>query len=356
MPLSRRSLLGSLAVAAVGAPVLAACGADATPVAQPGEAASTPSVGPEAGALPVTVTHKYGETTVSSAPTRIVCVGLKDQDDLLALGLVPVGASKWLELGQGGVIGPWAEKALAGRPAPQALDTANGIAFEAIAALTPDLILALYSGLTKEEYTKLTAIAPVIAPPKDYVDYGIPWDVEAETVGRAVGQPARMAELVAASKKAVSDAAAAHPDFAGLTSLVATPYEGIYVYGEQDPRTRLMGELGFVLPKGFAAALGDAGNTFGGNVSAERSDLLDVDALICFADQGAEQAKIETKVFQQFTVAKEDRVVWLRPTDKATDPFSFLTVLSLPYLLENFVDRVVAAVDGDPATSSEQAA
>jgi hypothetical protein len=29
-------------------------------------------------------------------------------------------------------------------------------------------------------------------------------------------------------------------------------------------------------------------------------------------------------------------------------------VLSLPYLLENFVDRVAAAVDGDPATSSEQ--
>ncbi len=355
MPLTRRTLLGSLAVAAVGTPILAACGADATPVAQPGAAASTVG-GPEAGALPVTITHKFGETTVSSAPTRIVCVGLKDQDDLLALGIVPVGASTWLKFPKGGVVGPWAEEALAGRPAPATLDSANGIGFEAVAALAPDLILALYSGLTQADYTKLAAIAPVVAPPKDYVDYGIPWDVEAEIVGRAVGQPARMGELITASKQAVTDAAAAHPEFAGKTSLVATPYEGIFVYGEQDPRTRLLTSLGFVLPDDFADALGVKGNTFGGTISAERSDLLDVDALICFADEGEQQGQIETKVFQQLDVAEEDRVVWLRTADKATLPFSFLTVLSLPYLLENFVPRVVAAVDGEPATSSEQAA
>lgn len=353
MPLSRRSLLGSLAAVAV--PALAACAADATPTTRTDDTVTGGSTGPEPGALPVTIAHKYGETTVTSEPTRIVCVGLKEQDDLLALGLVPVGASKWLELGQGGIIGPWAEAALAGRPAPQALETVDGIGFEAVAALAPDLILALYAGLTEEQYTKLTAIAPVVAAPQEYVDYGIPWDVQAEIVGRAVGRPARMGQLVAASERAVTDAAAAHPDFAGRTSLVVTPYEGIYVYGEQDPRTRLLTSLGFVLPAGFAEALGDTGNTFGGNISDERADLLDVDALVCFADEGEEQAQIETDVFRRFDVAKQDRTIWLRTQDRATDPFSFLTVLSLPYLLENFVERVAAAVDGDPATSSEQA-
>ncbi|GAA1840965.1 ABC transporter substrate-binding protein [Microlunatus capsulatus] len=354
MPLTRRSLLGSLAVLGVAVPGLTACGATGKAAAGADDAVTGTSDGPEDGAFPVTIAHKFGETTLTEQPTRIVCVGLKDQDDLLALGIVPVGASTWLELGQGGVIGPWAEAALDGRPAPQALETADGIAFEAVAGLAPDLVLALYAGLTAEDYEKLSAIAPVVAAPEGFVDYGIPWDVEAEVVGRAVGRPARMAELVAASKQAVADAAAAHPAFAGRTALVATPYEGIYVYGEQDPRTRLLTSLGFVLPDGFAEALGDTGNTFGGTISDERADLLDVDALVCFADAGDQQQQIETAVFRRFAVAREERVVWLRSADAATDPFSFLTVLSLPYLLENFVDRVAAAVDGDPATSSEQ--
>jgi iron complex transport system substrate-binding protein len=134
-----------------------------------------------------------------------------------------------------------------------------------------------------------------------------------------------------------------------------TPYEGLYVYGAEDPRVRLMTDLGFVLPEELEELL-PKGSSFGGNVSAERAEVLDVDALVCFADEGDEQGEIETKVFQQLDVHTERRTIWLRDADRATNPFSFLTVLSLPYLLEAFVPRVAAAVDGDPATSSAQAA
>ena len=36
----------------------------------------------------------------------------------------------------------------------------NGVDFEAVLALQPDLILALYSGITQAEYEQLSAIAP----------------------------------------------------------------------------------------------------------------------------------------------------------------------------------------------------
>ena len=44
------------------------------------------------------------------------------------------------------------------------------IEFEKLAALQPDLILAVMSGITKGDYGELSAIALTIAQPKDYGD------------------------------------------------------------------------------------------------------------------------------------------------------------------------------------------
>jgi iron complex transport system substrate-binding protein len=163
-----------------------------------------------------------------------------------------------------------------------------------------------------------------------------------------------MAERIAASKKAVTDAAAANPGFRDQTTMVITPYEGIYVYGEQDPRTRLMYELGLVNPPGFDDLFSADTDTFGGNISPEKAEILDVGVLVCFADEGEQQQEIETSLFKNQDVYREGRTIWLRTGDDATLPFSFLTALSLPYLLASFVPRVAAAADGDPKTSTEQ--
>ncbi len=358
MDLTRRRLLltaAGLAAAATGVAGLSGCNASAgsAPASgAPGAAAGAA----EEGAFPVTLTHRFGETTVAAEPKRIVCVGLKEQDDLLAVGVVPVGASPWLDFSGGNkILGPWTKAALGSSPVPETLDNTNGIPFEAVAALQPDLILALYAAPSQADYTKLTAIAPTVTAPKEYVDYGIPWDVQAEIVGRAVGRPRAMAERIAASKKAVTDAAAANPGFANQTTMVVTPYEGLYVYGSQDPRTRLMYELGLVAPAGFDELFAKDTSTFGGNISPEKAEILDVGVLVCFADEGEQQQQIETSLFKKQAVATQGRTIWLRTGDDATLPFSFLTALSLPYLLDAFVPRVIAAADGDPATSTEQA-
>ena len=69
------------------------------------------------------------------------------------------------------------------------------IGFEKIAALKPDLILALYAGLTEDDYKTLSQIAPTVAQPGGYVDYGIPWQELTRTVGRIVGRAARTDDL-----------------------------------------------------------------------------------------------------------------------------------------------------------------
>ena len=357
MDITRRRLLVTavgLAAAATGVAGLSGCNASAAD----GPGTTTPSAaagGAEGGAFPVTITHRFGETTIDAEPKRIVCVGLKEQDDLLAVGVVPVGASPWLDFADGNkILGPWTKDALGSGLVPETLDNTNGIPFEAVAALQPDLILALYAGPSQADYTKLTAIAPTVTFGKEYVNYGIPWDVQAEIVGRAVGRPQAMAERIAASKKAVTDAAAANPGFRDQTTMVITPYEGIYVYGEQDPRTRLMYELGLVNPPGFDDLFAADTDTFGGNISPEKAEILDVGVLVCFADEGEQQQQIETSLFKNQDVYRQGRTIWLRTGDDATLPFSFLTALSLPYLLASFVPRVAAAADGDPATSTEQ--
>ena len=52
-------------------------------------------------------------------------------------------------------------------------DDSAGIPFDAIAATSPDLILGLSSGVSKEEYDKLSKIAPVVA--YTTAPWGTPW-------------------------------------------------------------------------------------------------------------------------------------------------------------------------------------
>lgn len=296
-----------------------------------------------ATAFPVTIEHKYGSTTITDTPERIVTVGLMDQDALLALGIVPVGTSEWFG-GYPGSIWPWAQDELEalGGAIPEAVG-GESINFEAIAALQPDLILALYAGVTEEEYGLLTQIAPTVAQPGDYVDYGIPWQELTLTVGKAVGQAAEAEALVAGVEEKFAQVQAEHPEFTGATSIVATPWQGIWVYGEQDVRGRFLTMLGFQLPAGLQEV---TGTEFGGNLSMERADLLDVDVIIWLDPEDAE-GELGGPVYQSLPVHTEGREVFL---DSYNDPLggatSFVTVLSLPFLLDGLVPQLADAMAG----------
>lgn len=303
----------------------------------------------QGSAFPVTIQNKYGDTVVKAAPKRVVTVGLVEQDALLALGVVPVATTEWFGEKPGALF-PWAHHKLGDAAVPQVLSDKDGLQFEEIAALRPDLIIGLYSGITAADYQKLSAIAPTVAQPAGVPDYGVSWQVVARTVGQAVGQPQRADELVKGIEKRFADVRAQHPEFKGKTALMATPYEGYFVYGTQDPRSRLLTDFGFSLPAGLDQAIGDK---FGANISAERIALLDQQALVWFPSKGGTAKLKADPLYKNLEVRTEGRDVFIEENydDQLYGATSFVSVLSLPIVLDELVPKLAAAVDGNPATN-----
>jgi iron complex transport system substrate-binding protein len=332
-----------LAIALLSPALLTGCGSEPTATDRSGVVAAEP------GAFPATIEHKFGETTVTKAPKRVVVAGLREQDSLLALGIVPVGTTEWYGKHPGAIF-PWAEAALGDAPKPEVLDFVDGIQFERIAALRPDLILAVYSGLKDKDYATLSKIAPTIAQPPGQVDWGSSWQDEIITVGRAVGRAEEAEQLRDEAAAKLAAAAKEHPEFKGQTAAVATPYQGIYVYGPEDARSRLLVELGFTYPKPLE---GIGGDDFGGQLSAEKVDLLDVGALVWFADPRPADKVRANRIYRRLDVSTEGRDIFLAEKGALYEATSFISVLSIPLLVDELVPKLAAAADGDPGTKTD---
>lgn len=340
-----RSLLRPLALLVVPLLALTACGSDQ--IDDPGITSESET---EAGAFPVTIKNKFGETKLVDAPERVVAVGLVEQDALLALGVVPVGTTEWFGEKPGALF-PWAKEKLGDGALPTVLKDKDGIQFEQIAALQPDLIIGLYSGITADDYKKLTAIAPTVAQPTGVPDYGVAWQDVARTVGQAVGKPKQADELVKGIEQRFETVRSEHPEFKGKTALAATPWEGYFLYGTQDPRSRLLTDFGFSLPGGLDKVIGDK---FGGNVSAERLSVLDQQVLVWFPAKGGTAKLKADPLYKNFKVRTEGRDVFIEENhdDQLYGAIQFVSVLSLPIVLDQLVPKLSKAVDGDPATNA----
>ena len=130
-----------------------------------------------------------------------------------------------------------------------------------------------------------------------------------------------------------------------------TPYEGLFVYGPEDPRSRMLVDLGFTFP---TEVFGSDQEEFGESLSAERTSDLDQVDVAVWLDLEAEPAV--KKVFDQTTTSAEGR--WVDISEEDGDYYvahSFVTPLSIPYVLERYVPQLAAAADGDPATVPAEA-
>jgi iron complex transport system substrate-binding protein len=103
---------------------LAACGTDDDSASSAGASSTTKqaAAGPDADAFPVTISHKYGSTTIDAEPRRVVVAGLREQDALLALGTVPVATTEWFGKHPGAIF-PWAKATLGSAKLPTVLSS-----------------------------------------------------------------------------------------------------------------------------------------------------------------------------------------------------------------------------------------
>ncbi|MBV2366068.1 ABC transporter substrate-binding protein [Streptomonospora nanhaiensis] len=329
--ISRRSaLLGLGGAAALG---LTACGPPPTE---------------ESGSGPARrVKHKYGTTEISGRPSRVVTVGLTEQDYVMALGVTPVGVREWFG-GHDGALWPWAAELLGDDETPEVLPVEE-LNFEQIGALRPDLILGVNSGLTEEEYTTLAEIAPTIAQAPDHADYGAPWQEIAAMVGTALDREAEAEALVADIEERFEQVRADHPEFAESTGLLATSIEGeAWAYAE-GPAPGFLTQLGFALPEKAEALFTDEERA-PKQVSLEKLEVLEADVLLLGVYDDPDNSVARTDVFSELDAAKEGRVLEMPEMSRLNGALSFGSVLSLPYALDELVPRLVDLVDGDPGT------
>lgn len=159
---------------------------------------------------PVTVKHAFGETTVPAPPKRVVNAGYTGQDELLAVGVVPIAVTNWFG-DQPFAVWPWAQPKL-GDAKPVVLNLDNGIPVDQIAGLKPDLIVATNAGVDAETYQKLAAIAPTIAQ-SDGEAFFEPWKQQAAAIGQAVYQADQMKSLVDGVDQKFAVVAQQNPQF-----------------------------------------------------------------------------------------------------------------------------------------------
>jgi iron complex transport system substrate-binding protein len=91
---------------------------------------------------------------------------------------------------------------------------------------------------------------------------------------------------------------------------------------------------------------------FGGTVPAERASVLDTDAIVWVGPDTLRAQLAADPVYSRLDVATQGRAVFLNENDTLGKAFSFVTPLSIPYLLDGLVPQLAAAVDGDPATAA----
>jgi len=73
---------------------------------------------------PVTIQHRFGQTTIPAPPRRVVSAGFTEQDDLLAVGIVPIAVTQWWG-DEPFEVWPWAQPKL-GSAQPEVLSIYGG--------------------------------------------------------------------------------------------------------------------------------------------------------------------------------------------------------------------------------------
>lgn len=204
---------------------------------------------PSPGAAPggsVTVTHLFGQTVVKEPPKRVVSAGYTEQDDLLALGVVPIAVTNWFG-DQPFAVWPWAQPKLGGAQ-PVVLNLDNGIQVDQIAGLKPDLIVAINAGLDADTYQKLSAIAPTLAQ-SDGDAFFEPWKDQATAVGQAVFQADQMKSLIDGVDKQFAAVAQKNPQWTGKKALLmqGTLWQGTVVATLAGWRTDFLNQMGLVI-------------------------------------------------------------------------------------------------------------
>ncbi|WP_328584735.1 iron-siderophore ABC transporter substrate-binding protein [Streptomyces sp. NBC_00370] len=345
----RTPRLRALALAATLLFGLTACGGQSDDSDDNGAAAAGAKSSDQ---FPVTIKHALGTTVIPAKPKRVATVNWANDEVPLALGVVPVGMAK-ANFGDddGNGVLPWTEARLKELDAktPVLFDETDGIDFEAVADTEPDVILASYSGLTKQDYETLSQIAPVVAYPE--AAWATPWRDIIRLNSEAIGLADEGDQLIGDLEGRIAKTVAKYPQLKGKTAMFMTHVSSkdvseVGYYTTHDTRTQFFTDLGMKIP---ASVSGPSGSTkkFVLTKSAERiDDFNDVDIITGYGDEKGELLKALKKdpLTSKLAAVQRDSLYLLpgsTPLATAANP----TPLSIPYVLDDYVAALAKAAD-----------
>ena len=256
--MSRRALLR---IMLVPLPLLVtACGGTATTPTistdPPGTATAgasstadvTAVVGSDDASATRMIQHAAGETAIVGTPHRIVALEWSFVEDLLALGVTPIGVAD--------VAGynTWVHTSI---PLPEDVTdvgTRQEPSLESIAALEPDLILGV-GFRHRPIYEQLSAIAPTLIPESELTDpSSSQFDVmqnELRTVAEAINRQeeaqvalARLQDTFAAARRQLEDAGLAGSSFVLVQAWTSQGTPQMRVFLSVSTAGRVLEELG----------------------------------------------------------------------------------------------------------------
>lgn len=328
-----RTRFAAVSVTAVLASgLLAACGTSS---------GSDKADAPAGAGFPVKIKNTFGTTEIKSEPKKIVTLGFNAQDVVYALGETPVGMPKYTYGANKDGVMPWDEKYHDPAKTKLISATSDGKpAFEEIAALNPDVILAPYDGFDEATYKTLTKIAPTVAYPDQ--PWQTTWQDQTTLIGKAIGKSDEAAELVEETEALVAKTAKEHPEFADKSLSVA--YFGsklVNIYLPTDPRVQILNGLGFENASGVEkiAAKTDKSKFFA-DLSWENVSDADADVVVGYVDDlevGGLPASSKS-----LTAVKNDSALILDDTQVIAG-LSQPTVLSVQWTLDRILDDLADA-------------
>ena len=339
MTVSRKSfILGTASLSTTT--LLAACGRSKS-------ASSTTS------GKTISIKHVYGTTEVPADATKVATVAWANQDVLLALGIMPLGFSKqtWGVTDGSGML-PWTKEKVDeltanGAAQPKLFDDDGGVKInpQAVNATKPEVILAVYSGMSKEEYETLSKIAPTVAYPK--VAWGTPWRETIAINATAVGKKTEGDTLVADLEKQVADAVAKHPQIKGKAAAFCYTAEGdatkFGYYTTADPRTAFLSDLGMKVPASVEKTSKENASAFNVDISTENADSLnDFDLIVMYGTESDLAAMQANSLLSQVRAIKNGAVAFVGDSDPmaaSTNPGP----LSIPWGIEKYVGLIATA-------------
>ena len=333
--MSFRPRLAALAAATAALLVLSGCASGA---------ADTPEGSESSGVFPVTMEHAFGETTIESEPQRVVALGWGSADAAIAMGVIPVAMEAQAYGGDENGVQPWTAEALeeAGEETPILIPSSNETpAYEQIAEAAPDLILAVYSGITEEQYELLSEIAPTVAYPDEA--WTTPWRDVVSLVGEALGKSAEAQSVLDGVDAVLAEKAAENPELDGKSVAVIWDVSGtFYVYKPADSRVSFLFDLGLVnAPSVDELANGESPFYF--TLSYEELDKLESDIVVAFANtQDEADAFLAQNYAQTIPAVKAGAVASVSGVELVA-AVSPPTALSLTWGIDEYVAALAEA-------------